>query len=60
MVKEKGIQTYLEKKELDFTIEKTKIIRFRKRKGKINSERWRWQEKEIEKVEDFIYLGYKL
>lgn len=48
---------YLYGKELEFNVSKTRIMRFRKGRGKkrIN---WIWKKKTIEEVKEFTYLRY--
>lgn len=41
-------------------VRKTKIIRFRKRGGRLEKRCWRWKGKEIEQVKEFCYLRYTL
>lgn len=50
------MKKYLEEKELEVNVGKTKIIRFGIGKGE--KERWMWEVREIEKVDEFKYLGY--
>ena len=53
-----GLEKYLKGKKLRLNVDKTKIIRFRK-KGGIKRE-WigRWKGVKIEEVKEFKYLGY--
>lgn len=37
-----------------------KIMRFRKRAGRLWKSEWRWKEKKIEKIGEYKYLGYVL
>lgn len=50
------VKKYLEEKQLKVSVGKTKIIRFGIGKGE--KERWMWEGREIEKVDEFKYLGY--
>lgn len=51
-------EEYLGEKRLELNAEKTKMMRFRKGKGRIRKRDWRWKGKSIEKVKEFRYLGY--
>ena len=50
---------FMRKKGLELNIDKTKIIRLKK-KGRTSkkTKRFKWEEKEIEEVKEFTYLGY--
>jgi len=54
------LEDYLEKKRLELNVDKTKIMRFRKGKGRTSKKEWWWKGKKIEEVKEFTYLGYKL
>lgn len=49
------VNRYLEEKDLEVSVGKTKIMRFGR--GKEGKGLWKWGEREIEKVE-YKYLGY--
>lgn len=52
------LEGYLDGKKLEVNIEKTKIMRFRKRGGRMRKIDCRWKEKKIEEVKEYKYLGY--
>lgn len=52
------LKKYIRKKRFIVNIEKAKVMRFRKGGGKRKKINWRWEEKVIEKVKYFKYLGY--
>lgn len=54
------LEGYLDKKRLEVNAEKTKVIRFRKGRGRISKARWFWKKKELEEVRKYKYLGYRL
>lgn len=54
------LKRYFDKKELILNAEKTKVMRFRKGKGRMKKEVWTWGEREFEEVKQFNYLGYIL
>jgi len=45
---------------LELNVDKIKIMRFRKGKGRTSKKHWWWKGKKIEEVKEFTYLGYKL
>lgn len=49
---------YLERKKLEMNVEKTKVIRFKRGRGRRDKRVWRWRGKVIEEVKEFRYLGY--
>jgi len=53
------LEGYLDRKELEINVEKTKVMRFRKGGGRMREVKWRWKGKKIE-VKEFTYLGYRL
>lgn len=54
------LEIYLDKKKLDLNVDKTKIMRFRKRGGRMEKSNWKWKGNTIEEVKEFKYLGYIL
>lgn len=54
------MEEYIERKKLELNVNKIKIMRFRKRGGRIGKRDWRWKGKKIEEVKEFMYLGYRL
>ncbi|KAL6416732.1 hypothetical protein ACFW04_013190 [Cataglyphis niger] len=54
------LEGYLEKKELELNVGKSKILRFRKEGGRDRKVSWRWKGKVIEEVKEFSYLGYMM
>lgn len=54
------LEGYLERKKLELNPEKTKIMRFRKRGGRMRKMDWKWRGRVIEVVREFKYLGYTL
>ncbi|XP_077255652.1 uncharacterized protein LOC143893811 [Temnothorax americanus] len=54
------LEGYLDRKGLTLSIEKTKIMRFRKGRGRKKKYDWRWKERKLEEVNEFKYLGYTL
>ncbi|XP_071577594.1 uncharacterized protein [Temnothorax nylanderi] len=54
------LEGYLDMKGLTLSIEKTKIMRFRKGGGRKKKYDWRWKGKKLEEVKEFKYLGYTL
>ncbi len=54
----KTLQTFLRRRELQMNVEKTKMMVFRKAVGRSKKEVWQWEEKTIEEVATFKYLGY--
>lgn len=42
------------------SLNKTKIMRFKKRGGRKIKKDWRWQGKKIQEMKEFKYLGYML
>lgn len=50
------VNRYLEEKDLEVSVGKTKIMRFGR--GKEGKGLWKWGEREIEKVDEYKYLGY--
>lgn len=49
------LEDYLERKELELNVEKTKIMRFRKGGGRIEKRDWRWKGKKLEEVKEYKY-----
>ncbi|XP_024883667.1 trichohyalin-like [Temnothorax curvispinosus] len=54
------LEGYLDGKGLTLSIEKTKIMRFRKEGGRKKKYDWRWKGRKLEEVNEFKYLGYTL
>ena len=54
----KSLEKYVEKAKIEVNVKKTKIMIFRKRGRLKKGEGWKFQEKEIEVVNEFKYLGY--
>ncbi|KYN27787.1 hypothetical protein ALC57_02851 [Trachymyrmex cornetzi] len=52
------LEGYVDRKGLKLNKEKTKIMRFRKGRGRSNKVDWRWKRNGIEEVGKFKYLGY--
>ncbi|EZA50301.1 hypothetical protein X777_11287 [Ooceraea biroi] len=52
----KEFREYIREKRLEMNREKTKIVRFGKRRAKRRT--WKWGEGEVEEVEEIKYLGY--
>lgn len=56
----KRLKCYLDKKRLTLNTRKTKVMRFRKRGGRMKNAEWKWKDERIEEVVEFEYLGYTL
>lgn len=54
------LESYLDGKRLEINVEKTKVMRFRKGRGRLKKANWSWKGKSIEEVKEFTYLGYKV
>ncbi|XP_018393041.1 PREDICTED: uncharacterized protein LOC108772084, partial [Cyphomyrmex costatus] len=54
----RGVKGYLERKKLELSVEKSKVMVFRKKGGKEKERFWWWGEKRMEEVKEYIYLGY--
>jgi len=52
------LEGYLERKRLVLNVDKKKVMRFRKEKGRMEKREWWWKGKRIEEVKEFRYLGY--
>lgn len=50
----------MERKGLELNVEKSKMMRFRKRSGREKKVKWRWKRKVIEEIKKFTYLGYTM
>lgn len=48
----------MERKKLEMNVEKTKVIRFKRGRGRRDKRVWRWRGKVIEEVKEFRHLGY--
>lgn len=53
------LEGYIDRKGLEINVEKTKIVRFNRRRGRRKRIRWRWKGKTIEEVREYTYLGYR-
>ena len=42
---------------MELNVDKAKIMRFRKGKGRTIKKDWWWRGKKIEEIKEFIYLG---
>ncbi|XP_046737524.1 uncharacterized protein LOC124406211 [Diprion similis] len=51
---------YFERKKLEVSGEKTKIMVARKNGGKRKEKKWKWGDKEIEEAKEMKYLGYNI
>jgi len=51
-------ERYVGTKNLEVNVEKTKIMRFRRKGGRWKSIVWKWKGKTIGEVKEFKYLGY--
>lgn len=51
------LKRFLRERELELNTEKTKVLVFNN-KGKKDRKAWKWDNKEIEEVESFKYLGF--
>ena len=54
------LEIYLDRRKLTLNIKKSKMMIFRKGKGKNRKATWRWKEEEIEMVKEFTYLWVRL
>jgi len=54
----KRLERYLRNKNLQLNAEKSKMLCFRKGRGRRKRIKWRWKGKRIEEVTEFKYLGY--
>lgn len=54
------LERYLERKDLELNVEKTNIVRFRRKSGRVRKCDWKWKEKKIEEVKEYKYLEYML
>lgn len=52
------LERYIKKKKLTVNVDKSKIMRFRKGRGRRKEGEWRWKGERIEEVKKFKYLGY--
>lgn len=52
------LEVYLERKRLEVTTNKMKIIRFRKGGGRMEKRNWKWKATKIKKVREHKYLRY--
>lgn len=54
----RGLEKYLREKGLGLNVRKSKVMRFRREKGREKKmERW-WKEERLEEVKEFKYLEY--
>ncbi|XP_033177240.1 uncharacterized protein LOC117151781 [Bombus impatiens] len=56
----KRFKTFLEEAELELSTEKTKVVVLEKRRNNRRQRKWRWDEQELEEVDEIRYLGYIL
>lgn len=56
----KRFKKFLEKKGLNLSLDKLKILVFEKGRGRMKKKTWRWGEEDIEEVKKMKYLGYIL
>jgi len=54
------LERYLRDKNLQLNEKKSKMLCFRKRRGKKRRVKWMWKRKRIGEVSEFKYLGYVL
>lgn len=54
------LEEYRDGKELELNTDKTKVMRFRRGKGRMKRRVWRWRGKVIKEVKEYKYLGYTL
>lgn len=54
----KTLESYVEQKELEVNVEKTKVMRCRRAGDRQKKVIWKWKGKEIEEVKKYKYLGY--
>ncbi|XP_077255212.1 uncharacterized protein LOC143893561 [Temnothorax americanus] len=54
----KRLEKYFDRKKLRVNVGKTKVMRFRKKVGKMKKMEWKWMGEEIKEVKEFYYLGY--
>ena len=52
------LERYLDGKNLEVNVDKTKVVRFRKGGGRDRKVDWKRKGKEMEEVKEFKYLGY--
>lgn len=52
------LERYLQEKKVELNIEKTKIIRFKKKRERVKKLKWKWRGNKIEKVKEYKYLSY--
>lgn len=55
----RALERYLNREGLVLNVDKTKTMRFEKRRGRSRKRKWWWKEKEIEEVREITYLEYK-
>lgn len=56
----KRLEKYLEKKRLELSVKKSKILRFRRGGGVTREKDWYWKGQKIQEVKEFEYLGFLL
>jgi len=54
----KTLERYIKEKGLEVNVEKTKVMRCKRGGGRQKKVAWKWEEKEVEEVRKFKYLGY--
>jgi len=58
--KMRRLERYLKDKNLQLNTEKSKMLCFRKERGRRRIVKWMWKGKEIEEMSELKYLGYVL
>jgi spore germination protein GerM len=54
----RSLGKYVRKKKLEMNAEKTKMMVFNKRQRKSEENEWKWEGRKIERVSEYMYLGY--
>lgn len=54
------LEEYLERKGLELNVSKTKVMKLRRGKGRMDKRVWKWKGKIIEEVREFKYIEYVL
>ena len=52
------IRKYTQKRKLKLSVEKSKIMMFKKAGGREKKRQWKWEEKTVEEVKAYKYLGF--
>ena len=53
----RNAERYMKKKKLEVNVDKTKMMIFRKERGRAKESEWKWTERKIEQEKEFKYLG---